>query len=106
MFVFFIFVKKSLIKSCSSSKDLSEYKSSWSYVERYKFCIHLRSLNVRHFGILAATALTMMASRSPSMAWPPPPLTFIQIYKLVYKYIVGETLTESAVVSLAYMYLC
>jgi hypothetical protein len=70
MFPFFIFRKSSLIKSCSSSEDLSEYNISWSYVDRCKFYIHLNSLNVRHFGVVAATTLKIMASRSPSMAWP------------------------------------
>jgi hypothetical protein len=49
MFVFFVFDKNGLIKSCSSFEDLSVYKILWSYVEWCKFCIHLRSLNVRHF---------------------------------------------------------
>jgi hypothetical protein len=46
-FFFFAFNKSSLIKSCSSSEDLSECKISWSYVDWCNFCIHLRSLNVR-----------------------------------------------------------
>jgi hypothetical protein len=71
MIVFFVFRKNDLIKSCSSSEDLYEYKISWSYANWYKFCIHLKSLNVRHFGMVAATALKTMASRSPSTAWPP-----------------------------------
>jgi hypothetical protein len=68
MFVFFVFHKNGLYKSCSSSEDLSEYKISWSYVERCKSCIDLRSLNVRHFGMVAATALKIVASRPLSMA--------------------------------------
>jgi hypothetical protein len=71
MFVLFVFRKKWPHKSCSPSEDLSEYKISWSYVEWCKFCIHLRSLNVRRFGMAAATVLKIMASRSLSMAWPP-----------------------------------
>jgi hypothetical protein len=46
----------------SSSEDLSEYKLSWPYGDWCKFCVHLRSLNVRHFG---ATELKVMSSRSP-----------------------------------------
>jgi hypothetical protein len=68
IFPFFVFRKSGLIKSCSSPEDLSEYKMSWSYVEWCKFYIHLKSLNVRHFGMVAATTLQIMASRSPSMA--------------------------------------
>jgi hypothetical protein len=45
MFVFFVFDKNGLIKSCSSFEDLSVQKISWSHVEWCKFCIHLRSLN-------------------------------------------------------------
>jgi len=59
MFPFFVFRKSGLIKSCSSSEDLSEYKISWSYVDWCKFYIHLKSLNVRHFGMVAATALKL-----------------------------------------------
>jgi hypothetical protein len=55
MFVFFVFDKTSLIKSCSSFKDLSVYKISWSHVDWCKFCIHLRSLNVRHFEMVEGT---------------------------------------------------
>jgi hypothetical protein len=57
MFVFFVFDKNGLIKSCSSFKDLSLYKISCSHVDWCKFCIHLRSLNVRHFGMAEDTGL-------------------------------------------------
>jgi hypothetical protein len=67
MFVF-VFDKNGLIKSCSSFEDLSAYKISWSHVEWCKFCIHLRSLNVRHFGMVEGKGLKSTASRSPSMA--------------------------------------
>jgi hypothetical protein len=63
----FLFDKNGLIKSCSSS-ELSEYSISWSCVDWYKY---LSSLNVRHLGMVVATALKSMASRSPSMTWPP-----------------------------------
>jgi hypothetical protein len=53
------FAKSVLIKSCSSSEYLSEYKISWSYVDWCKFYIHLKSLNVRHFGMVATTALKL-----------------------------------------------
>jgi hypothetical protein len=68
MFVFFVSDKNDFIKSCSSFEDVSVYKISWNHVEWCKFCIHLRSLNVRHLGILEGTGLKSTASRSPSMA--------------------------------------
>jgi hypothetical protein len=37
--------------------------SLWSYVDWFKFCIHLRSLNVRHFGMIEATGLKSMVSK-------------------------------------------
>jgi hypothetical protein len=67
-FVFFVFDKNSLIKSCSSFEDLSVYKILWSHVDWCKFCIHLRSSNVRHFGMVEGTGLKSTASRSPSTA--------------------------------------
>jgi hypothetical protein len=67
MFVFFVFRKYGLIKGCTSSEDTSEYKIPWSYVEWGKFCIHLRSLNARHFGMDAATALKLR--RSGHLEW-------------------------------------
>jgi hypothetical protein len=68
IFVFFVSDKNGFIKSCSSFEDLSVYKISRSHVDWCKFCIHLRSLNVRHFGIFEGTGLKSTASRSPSMA--------------------------------------
>jgi hypothetical protein len=57
IFVFFVFDKNGLIKSCASFEDLSVYTISWSHVDWSKFCIHLRSLNVRHFGMVKGTEL-------------------------------------------------
>jgi hypothetical protein len=57
MFVFFVFDKNGLIKSCPSFEDLSVYKILWSHVEWCKFCMHLRSSNVRHFGMVKCTGL-------------------------------------------------
>jgi hypothetical protein len=68
MLVFFVFNKNGLIKSCSSFEGLSVFKIPWSHVDWCKFCIHLRSLNVRHFLMLEGTGLIGTASRSPSMA--------------------------------------
>jgi hypothetical protein len=57
MFVFFVVDKNVLIKSCSPFEDLSVYKISWSHVDWCKFCIHLRSLNVRLFVMVEGTGL-------------------------------------------------
>jgi hypothetical protein len=54
-----VFRKSGLIKHCSSSSDLLEYNMSCPYVDRCKFYVHLRSLNVRHFVMLTATALKL-----------------------------------------------
>jgi hypothetical protein len=62
MFVFFVCDKNGLVKSCSSFEYLSVYKIAWSHVDWYKFCIHLRSLNVRHFGMVEGTGLKSTAS--------------------------------------------
>jgi hypothetical protein len=68
MFVFFVFDKNGLIKSCSSFEYLSVFKILWSHVDWCKFCIHLRSLNVRHSGMVEGTELKSTASKLPSMA--------------------------------------
>jgi hypothetical protein len=70
MFVFFVFDKNGIVKSCSSFEDLSVYQISWSHVDWCKFSIHLRRLNVRHFGMVKDTGLKITASRSSSMACP------------------------------------
>jgi hypothetical protein len=56
--------------SYSCFQDLSAYKMSWSHVDWWKFCIHLKSLNFLHFEVVEANGLKIKASRSPSMAWP------------------------------------
>jgi hypothetical protein len=71
MFVFFVFDKNGLIKSCSSFEDLSVYRISCSRVDWCRCYSHLRSLNVHHFGMVEGTGLKSRALRSPSMAWPP-----------------------------------
>jgi hypothetical protein len=56
-FVFFVIHKNGFIKSCSSFEDLSAFNISWSHVELCKFYLHLRSLNVRHYGMSECTEL-------------------------------------------------
>jgi hypothetical protein len=71
MYVFVVSRKSCLPRSCSCSKGLSAYKTSWFHVDWWKFCIRLRSLNFRYFWMVEATGLKIMESRSPSMAWTP-----------------------------------
>jgi hypothetical protein len=60
--------KNGLIKSCPSFEDVSACKISWSHVDWFKLCTHLRSLNVRHFEIIEAMGLNIVTSRSSLMA--------------------------------------
>jgi hypothetical protein len=60
----FSFFAKVISLTCSSSEDISEYNISWSYIDWCKVYIHLRSLNVHHFGMVAAMALKIVVSRS------------------------------------------
>jgi hypothetical protein len=48
IFIFLDFCKSGFIKSCSSSEDLSAHTIQWSHVDWWKFCTHLRSLNIHH----------------------------------------------------------
>jgi hypothetical protein len=50
---------------------VTKFNASCSHVEWCKFYIHLRSLNIRHFGMVEATRLKILASRPPSRAWCP-----------------------------------
>jgi hypothetical protein len=47
---------------------VNKLNSLWPGVGWFKFCIHLRSLNFRHFGTVEGTRLKIMASRSSSTA--------------------------------------
>jgi hypothetical protein len=93
MFVSFAFDKKCLIKSCSSFEYLSVYRISWSHVDWCKFCIHLRSLNVRHFwngwryGI-KKYGFEVTFNGMTSL------LNFIKIYQLVQKLLEGDPQTD------------
>jgi hypothetical protein len=40
---------------------------SWSHVVRFKFCIHLRSMNISHFGMVEVTGRKIMTLRSLPM---------------------------------------
>jgi hypothetical protein len=91
---FSYFHKNGFIKSCSSSEHLTEYSISWFFVDWCNFCIHLKSQNVRHFGMFAA-----MASKSPSMEWSPYWI-FLNIYQLVQK-LIGVKNTDRSAISLA-----
>jgi hypothetical protein len=50
---------------------LKQYKISYKSTNPLKSCIHLRSLNVCHYGTVEATRLKNMASRPPSVSSPP-----------------------------------
>jgi hypothetical protein len=91
MFVFLAFRKKCIFfcKSCSSSEDQPEYKIAWPYLDWCKFCIHLRSLNVRHFGMVAATALKLW--HRGHLQWHDFPNEFYRNYQLLKKCIGGQT---------------
>jgi hypothetical protein len=105
MFLIFVFRKIGLINSCLYSDDLSEYKISWSYVGWCKFHTHLKSLNVRHFGMVAATALKLR--HRGHLQWHDLPTKFQKIYQLVQRLRgVGhraqtETETDRMAISLA-----
>jgi hypothetical protein len=85
MFVFFVFDKNGLIKSCSSFEDLSVYKISWSHVDCCKFCIHIRSLIVRHFGIVRIKKYGVEVTFNGMTSL----LNLIKIYQLVQKLLGG-----------------
>jgi hypothetical protein len=65
---FVAFHKNGYFESCSSFEDLPEYKMSCSHAEWCKCCIHRKSVNVRHFGMVQDAGLRSMASRSSSVA--------------------------------------
>jgi hypothetical protein len=58
-FVFLAFHKNGLIKASSSFEYLSAYKIPWAHVDWCKFCTHLRSMNIHHFGMIEARRLTL-----------------------------------------------
>jgi hypothetical protein len=88
IFVFFVFGKNGLIKSCSSFEDLSVCTSSWSHVDRCKFCINLRSLNVRHLGMVEGTGL------KSHLQWRDLPTEFHKNLPSGSKVIRGDTQTD------------
>jgi hypothetical protein len=46
-----------LVKVVHSLRDLPAYKVPWYNVDRFMFCIHLKGLNIRHFGMVETTGL-------------------------------------------------
>jgi hypothetical protein len=57
----------SLVKECPFFEGLSAYKRSRSHVDWCKSCIHLRSLNIRHFGLVEGMALKSAEPKSHLM---------------------------------------
>jgi hypothetical protein len=104
MFVFFVFDKNGLIKrSCSSFEDLSVYKISWSHVGWCKFCIHLRSLNVHHFGMVKGTGLK--SRRRGHLQWHDLPTEFYKNLSMGSKVIRGDTDRQTGdLISLTFLF--
>jgi hypothetical protein len=76
MFIYLDSHKCGLMKSCSFSKDLSEFKMSCSCVEWCKFCVHLRSLNISFLVMVVATALKLC--RRGHLQWHDLPTDFLK----------------------------
>jgi hypothetical protein len=62
--VFLVPYKHSPIESCSSFEDLSAY-ILWFHIDRCKFFVHLRSLNVRHFEMVSNYGIKNVWRRGP-----------------------------------------
>jgi hypothetical protein len=92
---FFVFDKNGLIKSCSSSEDLSVFKISCYHVDWCKFCIHLRSLKVRHFGMVEGTGLKVR--RRDHLQWHDLPTKFHKNLPIGSNVIMGETQTDGQI---------
>jgi hypothetical protein len=101
MFVFLVFRKCGLC--CSSSENLTEWKISRSCVEQCKFCIHLRSLNVCHFGMVASAVLKWL--HQDDLQYHDLLTEFHKNYQLVQKLIVGTECTKRMMITLAYIFL-
>jgi hypothetical protein len=63
-FVCFVCHKNFLTKCCSFSEDVPAYRISWCHGHWIKFCIHLRSLNAYHIGMVEDAGLRSMASKT------------------------------------------
>jgi hypothetical protein len=68
MTIFLVFHKNGLIKRYSSFEDVLVHKMSWSHAVWCKFCMHLKSMNVCHFGMVEAMRMKGVMLRSPSMS--------------------------------------
>jgi hypothetical protein len=84
------------MESRSSSMSSPPYKISSKSTNRFRFIkefifTHLRSLNVRHFGMAEATRLRNVASRSSSVGSPAYQIS----WKSVQKLIVGDAHTHT-----------
>jgi hypothetical protein len=69
MFVFFVFLTKMILLKVVHPVKIYQYtKFHVATLTGASFANHLRSLNVRHLGMVEGTGLKSTASRSPSMA--------------------------------------
>jgi hypothetical protein len=68
MFVFFVYCKSGLSKVAHPLKLYQNTKFRGPTLTGANFCIHLKSLNIHHFGMVAALTLKTMSSVSSSMA--------------------------------------
>jgi hypothetical protein len=93
MFVFLVFRKRGLTDSRSCFENLSAYKPALSHADQCKFCIHLRSSNVRHIRLKIRNYKLW---RQGHIQWRDLPTVFHKIYQLVQKLIGGtETRTQT-----------
>jgi hypothetical protein len=66
-FIFLVFHNNGLVKIFPSLDDLPSHNIFFSYRDRCKFFLHLKSLNARYYWMVEISGLKIMASRSPSM---------------------------------------
>jgi hypothetical protein len=86
MFVFLAFSKSGLIELVNPL-NMSAYKIAWPHGDWCKFYVHLRSLNVSHFGMVEAKRLKIWCQGH--LQWHDVPTKFLKIHQLVQNLIGG-----------------
>jgi hypothetical protein len=84
--------KMVLLKVVHPLKICQFFKFSWYHVEWCKFCIHLRSLNVRHCLMVEGTGLKSM--HQGRLQWHDLPTEFHKNLPIGSKVIRGDTQTD------------